>query len=186
MLGYNMFAYCGNNPVCNIDASGMRYCAGTTVSNESEEERGISCRWQKYIKIEDPTILDKWEVSGVRFVPNKSGDGGKLLNSYLITDKNEMTSYAMYLMNESRYSSFLSGSVEGFVFEWDFHNKAHSVFKILNNETRVTQAKDLDVGRTIYADSHGQLSTAMFYAFELCYPEFAKLDRQLYISIYGQ
>ena len=171
-----MFAYCGNNPVCNVDYSGDRYCEATTVSSESCEERGISCRWQTYIKIENPTPLDKAKLIGVKFVPDSFGNGGKIVNSYKISDGFKMTEYAMYLMYESAYSSYFSGSVEGFVFEWDVHNVAYRVYNDLGNVTKANSAKDLDVGRTIYADNHGFMTYAMLRLYELMYPAQARKD----------
>lgn len=41
-----MFAYCGNNPIANMDSQGSRYCAATTVDKESDYDRFISCDYQ--------------------------------------------------------------------------------------------------------------------------------------------
>ena len=49
LLGTNMFAYCGNNPVFFRDNSGTRYCAATTVNGESAEDRGKACAHQNAI-----------------------------------------------------------------------------------------------------------------------------------------
>ena len=46
LLGNNMFAYCGNNPVMYEDSAGNRYCAATTVEGESDYDRFISCDYQ--------------------------------------------------------------------------------------------------------------------------------------------
>ena len=48
-IGNNMFAYCGNNPVCNTDTSGTRYCAATSIKGESLKDRKISCAFQNDI-----------------------------------------------------------------------------------------------------------------------------------------
>ena len=186
VLGYNMFAYCGNNPVCNTDSSGMRYCAGTTVANESSTERGISCRWQKYIELDNPTILDKWKVCGVEFVPDSSGNGGQIINSYLIHNSYDMTAYAMYLMNASKYSTYFSGSIEGFVFEWDVHNIAYQYYDLIGDHENAIKAKSLDVGSTIYADNHGFFTYAMLRTFEILYPNQAQQDLFIHNSLLGE
>lgn len=51
-IGFNMFAYCGNNPVVYGDESGERYCAETAVNKESEYDRFISCDHQNIIAYE--------------------------------------------------------------------------------------------------------------------------------------
>ena len=43
ILGYNMFAYCNNSPVCLIDDKGMRPISSTSVQSETAEDRKISC-----------------------------------------------------------------------------------------------------------------------------------------------
>jgi hypothetical protein len=41
-----MFAYCGNNPVTNVDYTGTRYCAATTIRGETKEHRKQACEFQ--------------------------------------------------------------------------------------------------------------------------------------------
>ena len=45
VLGYNMFSYCNNDSVSNIDSSGNRHCEATTVSRENKDNRSISCAY---------------------------------------------------------------------------------------------------------------------------------------------
>ena len=47
LLGNNMFAYCGNRPVCNKDVTGTRYIAATSVSKETAYHRRVACYIQK-------------------------------------------------------------------------------------------------------------------------------------------
>ena len=42
MVGTNMFAYCGNNPIDFCDLSGMRYILSTSVNKETATERAYS------------------------------------------------------------------------------------------------------------------------------------------------
>ena len=53
-IGYNMFAYCGNNPVERTDDLGMRHCEATTVKDESAENRKISCEFQREVSFLKP------------------------------------------------------------------------------------------------------------------------------------
>ena len=46
LLGYNMFAYCRNNPICRKDSSGSREINAMTVSGESAADRHASCKAQ--------------------------------------------------------------------------------------------------------------------------------------------
>ena len=46
-LGYNMFAYCNNNPVLFTDSEGLRPIIGDSVSHETAEEREMSCQYMK-------------------------------------------------------------------------------------------------------------------------------------------
>ena len=49
IIGNNMFAYCGNNPISYSDYSGMRYCAATTVQSETSKDRQYACQHQNQI-----------------------------------------------------------------------------------------------------------------------------------------
>lgn len=124
-------------------------------------------------------------MSGVKFVPDSSGNGGQIVNSYKIRDSFEMAEYAMYLMYESKYRSYFSGSIEGFLFEWDVHNIAYQLYTDLGDVTKANSAKSLDVGRTIYADNHGYFTYAMLLAYEFQFPVQAANDRMIHNALIG-
>ena len=46
IIGNNVFVYCDNNPVLNVDFNGYRYCEATTVRDENKENRKISCQFR--------------------------------------------------------------------------------------------------------------------------------------------
>ena len=46
-----MFAYGGNNPVLNLDVSGSRYIASTSVQSETAEERSTACQFQSQVAL---------------------------------------------------------------------------------------------------------------------------------------
>ena len=183
--GNNMFAYCGNNPILFSDYGGTRYCAAPTVGGESASDRKTSCDWQKQQVLPEKkqTPLDEWEEEGVVFIPSGSGNGGEIKNSHLITDIAEMNAYASYLMYESEYASYFSGSIEGFVFEWESHNIAYFYYKKNGKEEKAEAAAHLNVGRTIYDDSHGAATWAMLLAYNKIYPDQARRDWLIHISL---
>ncbi len=56
--GYNMFAYCLNNPLVYTDAGGNRPIASTTVQGETFEERKASCAAMKSTNATQSSSLD--------------------------------------------------------------------------------------------------------------------------------
>ena len=56
--GNNMFAYCGNNPVCRSDYGGDRYCEATTIAGESVYNRFLSCNFQKRVTLENHGLAE--------------------------------------------------------------------------------------------------------------------------------
>ena len=114
-----------------------------------------------------PNVMDRWEDKGVTYKSNGAGNGGRIENSYLIKEYADIYEYSDYLLNKSEYQADFSGSVEGVVFEWDVHNKIYyyGPSKWENN------AKDVDLGRSIFSDSHEGLNIVMWFSFFLTYPE---------------
>lgn len=52
IIGSNMISYCENNPVVLEDSQGTRPIASTSVSNETTEDRKISCEYMRKLAIE--------------------------------------------------------------------------------------------------------------------------------------
>ena len=52
-VGNNMFAYCGNNPVINVDYTGMRHCAAVSINEENAYDRFISCNYQRTVSLQE-------------------------------------------------------------------------------------------------------------------------------------
>ena len=149
-----------------------------TGREETEFERKWSFEQMK------SSILTKQQKSGVMFLPNTSGNGGHITNSYKITDEKTIREYADYLMNQSCLSGCFAGSVEGFVFEWQVHNVAYWAYSTIGNTEKAKSAKHLDIGKTIYADNHGKMSGLMFLGFRILYPNLAITDKEIYDSLY--
>ena len=65
VLGNNMFAYCGNNPVCRKDITGTRYCEATSVAAESATARSEACQFQNKVALERQNTKTLMAVYGV-------------------------------------------------------------------------------------------------------------------------
>ncbi|MBQ3182190.1 MAG: glycoside hydrolase family protein [Clostridia bacterium] len=66
--GYNMYAYCGNNPVNRVDIMGTRYCAAASVSEETKDDRKASCNWQQKVSLEKYNVEPETSPEGVNFI----------------------------------------------------------------------------------------------------------------------
>jgi len=168
VLGNNMFAYCGNNPVNCIDPIGtykipmlqnvLHDCSKPIIYKEN--------------------IMEKWAKEGVIYESNGSGKGGKIINSYKITDFAELYSYAYYLVMKSEYSDDFLGSVEGVVFEWEVHNFIYYFGPEVWNDN----ATDVEFGATIFDDPHEGLNFIMWEAFRWLCPIQHFLDLLIYLD----
>ena len=160
-----MYVYCNNNPVAFVDSEGLAPWPTTVIIFD-----GAS---RDYLK--------EGEDIGVVFVPDESGKGGKIKNSYRITDIDEMTEYADYLVNSSTYKDCFEGSVEGVVFEWWLHNMVFS-FTDEGNSWH-DKARDVDIGSTIYDDAgHGMFGFIMITFYEIAWPEQSASDHEIHQS----
>ena len=172
-----MFAYCNNNSVSFIDSLGTR-----PLLNTGEKETPADYAWSlEQMKKNSP--LKEYDKKGVHFFANKDGNGGTIINSYKIRSDEKRQEYVDYLMNDSCYASWFAGSVDGFAFEWYVHNVAYDFYHILYNPQKILQAKDLDVGKTIYADQHDGFSKVMIQVFETLYPDEASSDLAIYENL---
>ncbi|MBQ4333067.1 MAG: RHS repeat-associated core domain-containing protein [Clostridia bacterium] len=145
VLGYNTYAYCGNNPINLVDINGNRHCAATTISNEKWYERSLSCHWQNQVVLEkyNPEPIGKTEQGNVYLVKDISemkasfpGDVIVLDNrgpnekdnivipySYQIRDKQLQHSILTILTEyESANPTGWDRSVDSMMLEWEVHN----------------------------------------------------------------
>ena len=137
---------------------------------------------------QEENIMEKWEAHGVKYI-SADGDytGGKIVNSYKITDPNEMREYATYLLYESEYQNDFLGSVDGVLFEWDVHNMIYygdPFFSFLGFQWK-DPAASVDLGATIYSDPHPGLNVIMWYLYETAYPIQAQADMKAHFGISG-
>jgi RHS repeat-associated protein len=77
VLGNNMFAYCANNPVCNMDITGARYIDALSVASEGAKQRSDMCTLQKErilgkLNEATPSAPTATESPGKSTVPEKA------------------------------------------------------------------------------------------------------------------
>ena len=171
LLGNNMFAYCNNNPVVFADYTGTapEYC----VDDPAVELGKIIGEWisntiDAFNRRKEEIEEKKRENSEVKFKPNEDG-GGKIVNSYTITGWDEIYEYSSNIKEE--YPSNFKGSVEGMAVEWAVHNVACYIpFFDLD------KAKDVDLGSTIFDDTHPGMNMAMWMLYGIMCPNEYKSD----------
>ena len=167
-----MFAYCQNNPAGYVDSFGLRPVSvlerfGDTSIPTPPPKRKKEKANSNESSTKSKTVMDKWQEKGVTYKSNGAGKGGKIENSYLIKEYEDIYEYSEYLVNESEYRDDFTGSVEGVVFEWDIHN----IIYYYGPPQWEDNARDVDFGRTIFSDSHKGLNMVMWLGFYLNYPE---------------
>ncbi len=104
--GYNMFAYCNNNPVMYSDVSGTRHIASTTVDSETNDEKLVT-----------------FSVMNNREVPT-SGTGSA--SEYVPSSSENYNCYA-YALGETEWM-YVGGSPNA-VSSFDVDNVASMVMK---------------------------------------------------------
>ena len=69
-------------------------------------------------------------------------------------------------------------------YEWTIHNAAYNIFSLGGDNNYVASAKDVDVGKTIFADTgHDFMSKMMITGFQLFHPYQAASDLLIYLDI---
>ena len=181
LMGYNMFAYCNNNPVKYADSSGL--IPIIIVPNAD--------MYNEYIKtgkesVADETIgVDYDEIYGTSYICNDDGTV-RIENSYRITNI-----FTMYNYINSHRGNEIMGTTTGVVFEWALHNLAYSIAEIITHldvpdsllkgaEKVMERSGNLDIGRTIYDDDHGIPTNIMLNWYRLFFPISSVIDYFIY------
>ena len=170
LIGNNMYAYCGNNPVVNFDPNGHKMYSALEQN----------C----YGKVDSNCLQAKLAAQGVTYVSYGDGNGGRINNSYKVTNKTAMEEFCQYLKTST---NDFSGSVEGMVVEWQLHNALYQYFDKFDPENPWHEsARSVDLGRTIYDDSHDLwgmsnfASAAMWSIYSVMYPVEANNDLAIF------
>ena len=163
-----MFAYCNNNPVNMYDSTG---CLPKWIEKALNwvEEKVVQPVVDAAEKIIDYLSIPKNEI---HYQSSATGNGATIVNSH--TTKNPI---AMYRYIQENRGDEIAGSTTGVVFEWVVHNAAYTAGKAFSavglkkwGESLVEKGQDLDVGQTIYDDSHGLASVGMWSIYRGIFP----------------
>ena len=171
VLGYNMFAYCNNNPVMGYDPSG---------------EIAISTLITLIVGIiaVAATISDINQISGLKLERISSTDNGDtednvgIINSYKILTPWVQYGYGFYLnyINEQT-RDIIDGTTVGVTYEWMLHNIAYGGASILGLDSFKASAESVDIGKTVFDDSHkGFIEHALKTPYIVLFPITAVID----------
>ena len=148
LAGYNMFAYCGNNPVMYRDDFGKApfHVMVSFRDGGCSESKSISERLNLY----DSTGSRVEGMINVKFSPNSKNPSFQIENSAYITNEYEQRLILYYIMTSSYYSQEIYGrTLESMLVEWKAHNEYYYsdyssiIDKVFSLNTR-NQAKSVD------------------------------------------
>lgn len=157
-LGYNMFSYCNNNPVNNVDLFGT-----FPVSYDPVVQAAIDFTIS-YVERLKEIEKAKQDSDGIYATQNSNGEI-KIHNSFTETNWQEMYNYSKYLVEESEFAPYFSGSAEDVFVEWLVHN-AFAYIPVFEFE----KAKDTDVGSNIFADRRPALRAILAVTYYQLFP----------------
>ena len=146
--GFNLYSYSNNNPETNYDPDGhLGLFIFLTL--------GYWISLGAVVTIHDLVSLSKLEIT-----PNQNDGNVEIKNSYLIFTPWMQYFFAFSLNHfDNKTKSIIQGSTFGVQFEWFLHNVYYCF-------THASNAKDLDVGSTIFADvGHGYKGDLMKIAY---------------------
>ena len=165
LLGCNQFSYCDNNPIMYSDPCG-------------------TCKHMLFLGIAGILFFDckqcrQDQKEQLTYESNVENQGGSIDNSSSVKNRQVMREY----INENRGNE-VSGTTTGVIHEWEIHNAANAVGNALirigtalNIERCVEKGKEftgkadpLDFGNTIFDDSHGFYSYAMWGTYAFAHP----------------
>lgn len=150
--GLNLYAYCLNNPVMNVDPSGQSVVGAiftivTVVASLAALANDIYQIASKKVYVD---------------LKNTNSENVAIKNSYKIITGLARFVYAFYLNHINKDTKdIIKGSTAGVMCEWELHN--YAAWLGFGGDS----ARDLDIGSTIFSDgeSHplidkGEISTA--------------------------
>lgn len=173
--GLNLYAYCLNNPVMNVDPNGTSV---TVILAAIFTAIALAA-----------TINDIYQLGSGNVNGNKEG---VISNSYKILTPWVQYGYSIYLnyFNEST-KDYYKGSAKGMQFEWMVHNIAYygatavksiaEVFVGKGNfgalDKTISSAIEVNMGTTIFDDDHDEYSKIMLTLYCLFSPVMFLYDK---------
>ena len=154
----NMYAYCNNNPIMYTDSNGefIGWIIAAIIAVAVAA-----------------TVNDIYQI--INNVKVESAQNTiTIKNSYRLLTPWMQYGYSIYLNYFNKDTrDIIKGTSIGMQFEWELHNIAFygfSIAKIIgfdNNSISdgINSAKEVDIGKTIFADNHGKSSTVMKIAY---------------------
>ena len=143
ILGYNMFAYCGNNPVMRVDPNGEGWIlvvailaivvfSLTSCSQQPTQEQIEKAQNDAKEKYNENTVSinNSLENAAVNVTINDTGDVIKIQNSYQISNKYEQEAILNVIVNSEEYKGNHT-DIEKMTIEWSAHNLG---FSLTSNE----------------------------------------------------
>ena len=143
---FNLYTYCFNNPTSYIDSDGKSAVFLTIL----------------VVGALAATAHDVTQIVTGK-VKTSDENPGKIENSYLIFTPWVQLAYSIYLnhINTDTRDYFI-GSSSAIQYEWLGHNLAYWYYFCKGNEEKKEEAKDADIGPTIFDDkNHGFASAFM-------------------------
>ena len=164
--GLNLYAYCGNNPVMGYDPNGTFFITIGVLLVIAKVVATIVVIAAVAATVHDVYQLESGEVNATptdsREDEDSFNDNVQIINSRKILTPWIQFGYSFYLnhINENT-KNVIRGSSFGVQYEWQLHNVAY--YLGIGNKT---SAESVDIGKTIFADSHDDI---MGYGMKLSY-----------------
>ena len=170
LTGYNMFAYCGNNPVMRVDPDGEGWllfialmCVLVALTSCDIEEKENAAR-EKYnestvnINGENPDGIIDVEIIG---------DDIKILDSFEISNRYEQKAILNVAINSESYTGE-NKNINKMIREWSAHNLGYKLTKGEKMNTLVSWALGKDdanlSAKDVNISSSDNLSILYFFA----------------------
>ena len=181
--GLNLYAYCGNNPVMNVDPTGTFF---------EWIVLGIIAVVAIVATVNDIIQIVNSTESGV--LTTVENNNVHINNSHKILTPWVQFGYSFYLNHiKDDTKDIIKGSSVGVQFEWELHNIAYYGLDVVDTiidsfdihvselDKYKNQATSVDIGPTIYHDNHS-FSVFMFIVYNFTYPLSGLYDLLTYLN----
>ena len=175
LLGYNMYAYCNNNPVMMVDHSGTIpfYDHYYTPAIEAFAKWLFDRFYEWYEKDKKSLEFD----DDIDYKVSENGGESTINNSYKVTNPVAMNEYI-----EANRGAEVNGTTTGVVYEWIVHSAAYRVGKVIApvapslSYELIQRGNDVTFGSTIYDDWHSGGAIVMWIGYFSTAPISATVD----------